>query len=76
MPRITVILSEPELERLIGVAQRERREPREQAALLIVRGLADEELRRRQVPEGDRPAAHQAPLEAAILPDPIRRPPG
>jgi hypothetical protein len=35
-----VTISEPELERLIDLAQRERRDPREQAAMLIVNGLA------------------------------------
>jgi hypothetical protein len=40
VPRFTVTISEPELERLIDLAQRERRDPREQAAMLIVNGLA------------------------------------
>ena len=76
MPRFTVNLSQSELEHLIQIAKRERRDPREQAALLIAQSLADDERRRRQAPEGDRLPAHQAPLEAAVLPDPVRRPPG
>jgi hypothetical protein len=39
MGRITVPLTVPEIDALLALAERERREPRQQAALLIRRAL-------------------------------------
>lgn len=65
MPRFTVTISEPELERLIDLAQRERRDPREQAAMLIVAALAAEAhadadaIREAALMQADTPASEQ-----------------